>query len=411
MLFIARRLYHGEKQGHVSASAVRIATAGVAVGILVMIVSLCITIGFQHEIKDKAASLAGHIQVINANSLYDNRTLPIQIDDTLKEELAALPGVRHVQCFALCPAMLKTSDTFRGIMLRGVGTDFDYGFLTSHLVSGSVPSFGCGVAPSDSILMSAHLASALELQVGDRVYSYFFDNNLRVRRFVVSGIFQTHMADFDTKLCYADIRVVQRLSRWESDQYSGAEIVLHDFNDMDTVSAMLSSMFPAREDAYGQYYATPDIEESFPQVFSWLSLLDTNVIAILILMICVAGVTMVSGLLIIILERTRFIGIMKAMGATDTQLRRLFLYLASMIVLRGMFWGNVTAFGLLVLQKATGIVALDPVSYYIDHVPVYFPWDGIAAVNIITLVVCVLVLIVPTYIVSRIHPARSIRFE
>ncbi|MDE5560889.1 MAG: FtsX-like permease family protein, partial [Bacteroidaceae bacterium] len=383
----------------------------VAVGILVMIVSLCITIGFQHEIKNKAASLAGHIQVVNSNSLYDNRSLPIQIGDTLRDELASLPCVSHVQRFALCPAMLKTNDAFRGIMLRGVGTDFDSYFLSSHLVSGTVPSFGTGVAPSDSILLSARLASALELQVGDRVYAYFFDNNLRVRRFFVSGIFQTHMADFDIRLCYADIRVVQRLSRWESDQYSGAEIVLHDFNDMDTVSAILSSMFLARQDAYGQYYATPDIEERFPQVFSWLSLLDTNVIAILILMICVAGVTMVSGLLIIILERTRFIGIMKAMGTTDTQLRHLFLYLASMIVLRGMFWGNVTAFVFLVLQKATGIVALDPVSYYIDHVPVYFPWDGIVAVNIVTLAVCVLVLIVPTYIVSRIHPARSIRFE
>lgn len=411
MFFVAKRIYQGGEAGRASASAVRIATAGVAVGILVMIISICVTIGFQREIKGRVASLVGHIQVVNSETLYRNNPAPIEVSDSLCREISALHGVTHVQRFALCMGMLKTEHAFRGIYFRGVDSSFDPSFLADNLVSGSVPSFGQGDAPSDSILLSASMASALQVEVGQKIYAYFFDKNLRARRFVVSGVFQTNMADFDDKMCFADVRTVQRLSGWEGDQYSGAEVILDDFSSMDTVGTNLSSMFYMKEDAYGHYYATPRVDELFPQVFSWLTLLDTNVVAILILMICVASVTMVSGLLIIILERTRFIGVMKAMGATNSQLRSVFLYLSAMIVMRGLFMGNVIALALLFIQKLTGIVALDPESYYLARVPVYFPVWGIVLVNVITLVVCVLVLIVPTHVVSRIHPARSIRFE
>lgn len=411
MFFVAKRIYQGGEAGRASASAVRIATAGVAVGILVMIISICVTIGFQREIKGRVASLVGHIQVVNSETLYRNNPAPIEVSDSLCREISALHGVTHVQRFALCMGMLKTEHAFRGIYFRGVDSSFDPSFLADNFVSGSVPSFGQGDAPSDSILLSASMASALQVEVGQKIYAYFFDKNLRARRFVVSGVFQTNMADFDDKMCFADVRTVQRLSGWEGDQYSGAEVILDDFSSMDTVGTKLSSMFYMKEDAYGHYYATPRVDELFPQVFSWLTLLDTNVVAILILMICVASVTMVSGLLIIILERTRFIGVMKAMGATNSQLRSVFLYLSAMIVMRGLFMGNVIALALLFIQKVTGIVALDPESYYLARVPVYFPVWGIVLVNVITLVVCVLVLIVPTHVVSRIQPARSIRFE
>lgn len=411
MFFIAKRIYRGGEAGRVSASAVRIATAGVAVGILVMIVSICVTIGFQQEIRSKVAALVGHVQVVNSQSLYRSNSAPIQITDSLRDEISALPDVRHIQRFILCAGMLKTDNAFRGIFFRGVDTEFDPSFLSSHLVSGRVPSFGTGESPSDSILLSAGMASALELEVGQRVYAYFFDKSLRARRFVVGGIFQTHMADFDNRMCYADARTVQRLTRWESDRYSGAEVILHDFNSKDSVAMQISSMLSMKADDYGQYYAAPSVDELFPQVFSWLTLLDTNVMAILILMICVASVTVISGLLIIILERTRFIGVMKAMGATNRQLRSIFLYLSAMIVVRGLFWGNLVAFALLFVQKFTGIVSLDPASYYLAEVPVSFPWVGIVMVNLITFVVCVLALVVPTYIISRIQPVRSIRFE
>ena len=411
MYFVAKRIYQGGEAGRASASAVRIATAGVAVGILVMIISICVTIGFQREIKGRVASLVGHIQVVNSETLYRNSPAAIEVSDSLCLEMSSLPGVAHVQRFALCMGMLKTDNAFQGIYFRGVDSAFDSSFLSDNMVSGVVPSFGRGETPSDSILLSASLASSLQVEVGQKIYAYFFDNSLRARRFVVSGVFQTNMADFDGKMCYVDMRTVQRLSGWERNQYSGAEVILDDFSAMDSVSTSLSSMFFMKEDAYGQYYATPRVDDLFPQIFSWLTLLDTNVVAILILMICVASVTMMSGLLIIILERTRFIGVMKSMGATDRQLRSVFLYLSSMIVIRGLFLGNVIAFALLFIQKVTGIVALDPESYYLARVPVHFPVWSIVLVNIVTLLVCVMVLLLPTHIVSRIHPARSIRFE
>lgn len=411
MYFVAKRIYQGGEAGRASASAVRIATAGVAVGILVMIISICVTIGFQREIKGRVASLVGHIQVVNSETLYRNSPAAIEVSDSLCLEISSLPGVAHVQRFALCMGMLKTDNAFQGIYFRGVDSAFDSSFLSDNMVSGVVPSFGRGETPSDSIILSASLASSLQVEVGQKIYAYFFDNSLRARRFVVSGVFQTNMADFDGKMCYVDMRTVQRLSGWERNQYSGAEVILDDFSAMDSVSTSLSSMFFMKEDAYGQYYATPRVDDLFPQIFSWLTLLDTNVVAILILMICVASVTMMSGLLIIILERTRFIGVMKSMGATDRQLRSVFLYLSSMIVIRGLFLGNVIAFALLFIQKVTGIVALDPESYYLAHVPVHFPVWSIVLVNIVTLLVCVMVLLLPTHIVSRIHPARSIRFE
>ena len=251
MFFVAKRIYQGGEAGRASASAVRIATAGVAVGILVMIISICVTIGFQREIKGRVASLVGHIQVVNSETLYRNNPAPIEVSDSLCREISALHGVTHVQRFALCMGMLKTEHAFRGIYFRGVDSSFDPSFLADNLVSGSVPSFGQGDAPSDSILLSASMASALQVEVGQKIYAYFFDKNLRARRFVVSGVFQTNMADFDDKMCFADVRTVQRLSGWEGDQYSGAEVILDDFSSMDTVGTNLSSMFYMKEDAYG----------------------------------------------------------------------------------------------------------------------------------------------------------------
>lgn len=411
MYFIAKRIYSAGEAGRVSASAVRIATAGVAVGIMVMIISICVTVGFQREIKQRVAALVGHIQIINSQSLYRTYSVPIQITDSLKQQVLDISSVQQVRRFSLCPGMIKTDTDFRGVFFRGVEHGNIPSFISDNLDSGTIPSFTANKASSDSIMLSTSLARSLQIQAGDKVYAYFFDEGLRARRFVVAGTFCTNMADFDAKMCYADIHTVQKLTRWENDQYSGAEVMLHDFTDLESASASISQVLRMRKDAYEQYYASPCVHEMFPQIFSWLTLLDTNVVAILILMICVAGVTMISGLLIIILERTRFIGVMKAMGATNRQLQRTFLYLAAMIVLRGLFYGNILALALLFLQKQTQILQLDSASYYLSHVPVYFQWPELVSINVITLVVCVLILIVPSYLVCRIQPARSIKFE
>lgn len=411
MFFVAKKLYDTGEAGRVSASAVRIATAGVAVGIMVMIISICVTVGFQREIKSRVASLVGHVQVLNTQSLYRTHSTSIQITDSLMGELNRLPGVSNVHRFVLCPGMLKTENAFIGLFFRGVEAGFDKSFIAANIVSGRVPSFSSDSISNDSILVSASTASALQVRAGDRVYAYFFDNNLRARRFVVSGIFQTNMADFDSKMCFTSMRTAQQLNRWQKDQFSGAEIILKDFSHVEKVSEQVSSMLSRKQDDYGQYYSSVRVDELFPQIFSWLTLLDTNVVAILILMICVAGVTMISGLLVLILERTRFIGVMKAMGSTNSQLRRIFLYLSSMIVVRGLLLGNVLALFLMALQKWTGLVTLDPASYYISYVPLHFPWTSILIVNIVTFLVCVLSLVVPTLVISHISPAKSIRFE
>lgn len=411
MFFVAKKLYDTGEAGRVSASAVRIATAGVAVGIMVMIISICVTVGFQREIKSRVASLVGHVQVLNTQSLYRTHSTSIQITDSLMGELNRLPGVSNVHRFVLCPGMLKTENAFIGLFFRGVEAGFDKSFIAANIVSGRVPSFSSDSISNDSILVSASTASALQVRAGDRVYAYFFDNNLRARRFVVSGIFQTNMADFDSKMCFTSMRTAQQLNRWQKDQFSGGEIILKDFAHVEKVSGQVSSMLSRKQDDYGQYYSSVRVDELFPQIFSWLTLLDTNVVAILILMICVAGVTMISGLLVLILERTRFIGVMKAMGSTNSQLRRIFLYLSSMIVVRGLLLGNVLALFLMALQKWTGLVTLDPASYYISYVPVHFPWTSILIVNIVTFLVCVLSLVVPTLVISHISPAKSIRFE
>ena len=411
MFFVAKKLYDTGEAGRVSASAVRIATAGVAVGIMVMIISICVTVGFQREIKSRVASLVGHVQVLNTQSLYRTHSTSIQIRDSLMGELNRLPGVSNVHRFVLCPGMLKTENAFIGLFFRGVEAGFDKSFIAANIVSGRVPSFSSDSISNDSILVSASTASALQVRAGDRVYAYFFDNNLRARRFVVSGIFQTNMADFDSKMCFTSMRTAQQLNRWQKDQFSGGEIILKDFSHVEKVSGQVSSMLSRKQDDYGQYYSSVRVDELFPQIFSWLTLLDTNVVAILILMICVAGVTMISGLLVLILERTRFIGVMKAMGSTNSQLRRIFLYLSSMIVVRGLLLGNVLALFLMALQKWTGLVTLDPASYYISYVPVHFPWTSILIVNIVTFLVCVLSLVVPTLVISHISPAKSIRFE
>jgi lipoprotein-releasing system permease protein len=279
------------------------------------------------------------------------------------------------------------------------------------MAEGHIPQFGAGDTPSDSIIISGRTAAALKLKTGDRVYAYFFTNQLRARRYIVAGIFNTYMSDFDDNLVFADVRNVQGIAHWDKDIYSGAEVILPGFQDLNEIAMQVGRVVLSLTDSNGQYYANPTVREIYPQIFSWLTLLDTNVIAILILMICVACVTMVSGLLIIILERTQFIGIMKAMGATNSQLRHLFLYLSAMIVVRGIVIGNAIAFALLYLQKYTGIAKLDPANYYLNTVPVSFPWTQIAIVNISTLIICVLVLVIPSYLVSRIHPAKSIRFE
>ena len=410
-LFVAKRLFN-DKGGvrNVSRPAIRIATAGVAIGLAVMIVSVCVVLGFKSEIRSKVIGFGSHIQIINYESISSGVSKPVAFPDSLIRELRQVSGVSHIQRFSNKGGILKTDDAFEGILLHGVGAEFNADFLKSNLKEGEIPVFSADSA-TNRIVVSQTIADRLHLSCGDRVFAYFFDGNVRARRFTVSGIYQTNLSEFDDNMVFTDLYVCNRLNNYAADQYAGVEITVDRFDDVDLVAGSLVGKVNHLVDEYGAGYAAMTIRELYPQIFDWLDLLDVNVWVILILMVAVAGFTMISGLLIIILERTNFIGVMKALGATNRSMRHVFLYFAAFIVGRGLLWGNVLGIGLVVLQYYFNIVHLDPATYYVDAVPVLFNAGYILAINAATAFISVFVLILPSLLVSRIHPAKSIRFE
>lgn len=410
-LFVAKRLFN-DKGGvrNVSRPAIRIATAGVAIGLAVMIVSVCVVLGFKSEIRSKVIGFGSHIQIINYESISSGVSKPVAFPDSLIRELRQVPGVSHIQRFSNKGGILKTDDAFEGILLHGVGAEFNADFLKSNLKEGEIPVFSADSA-TNRIVVSQTIADRLHLSCGDRVFAYFFDGNVRARRFTISGIYQTNLSEFDDNMVFTDLYVCNRLNNYATDQYAGVEITVDRFDDVDLVAGSLVGKVNHLVDEYGAGYAAMTIRELYPQIFDWLDLLDVNVWVILILMVAVAGFTMISGLLIIILERTNFIGVMKALGATNRSMRHVFLYFAAFIVGRGLLWGNVLGIGLVVLQYYFNIVHLDPATYYVDAVPVLFNAGYILAINAATAFISVFVLILPSLLVSRIHPAKSIRFE
>lgn len=411
-LFIARRLYsQGGSRRRASRSAIVIATAGVALGIAIMVLSVSVVIGFKHEVERKVTGVGSHIQIVNYQSLYDSESQPIVISDNLMQRLRRIPGVNSVQRFCTKTGMLKTDEAFQGVMFKGIDSDYDLTFLRGSLVDGEIDKPFSASQSTGNLAISKMLAQQLHLKVGSRVYAYFFDQNLRARRFTVTAIYETNLTEYDSRLVFCDMHTVHRLLGYETDQSSGAEITLSKMDYLPAASERVIRMVNHRQDRYGAPYSSPTIRDSYPHIFAWLDLLDLNVVVILVLMLAVAGFTTISGLLIIILERTQFIGVMKALGAANRPLRHVFLWYALMLVGRGMVAGNVLGIGLCLLQKWLGIVRLDAATYYVDHVPVLISWPLVLGINVVTLLLSALALLLPTFLVSRIHPARAIRFE
>ena len=409
--YVAKRLFaEGGSSGRASRLATGIATFGVAIGLAVMLVSVAIVLGFQREVQNKVLGFGAHIKVLNYKSIGQQEFSPIVIDDSITSRLAAIPNVASVARFCIKPGMLKTDANFRGIAIQGIGQDYDQSFISSHLVRGEMPVFTDSVS-SGQLVISEAMAREMQVEVGQTIYAYFFERTVRARKFTVAGIYRTNLTDFDKNFAYTDLCTIHRLLGWDSQQYAGAEIRLKDFERLDESMADVVGEVNHRQDSYGEYYSTMSIRMEHPQVFGWLQLLDMDIAVILILMICISIFTAVSGLLIIILERTNFIGIMKALGARNKQVRHLFLGLAMLIILRGIVLGNVLAFALLFLQKQFGIITLDPEVYYVEAVPVLVNWWWMLAIDLGALVLSVLAMIVPSFVVSNITPAKSIRFE
>jgi lipoprotein-releasing system permease protein len=411
-LFIARRIYGTEDaRRQVSRPAIRIATLGVAIGVAVMIVTVCVVLGFKHTIRDKVVGFGSHIQIQNFMSQQTASPAPISISDSLLNQLRQMPGVRHVECYALTQGILKTDNDFLGVGFKGIGSDYDLTFLKKHLVEGEMPVFSSDKS-NNHLLISRMMADKLRLKAGDRIYAYFIaEDNVRARKFTIKGIYETHMNQFDQSICFTDLPTSVKLNNWEPDQCSGAEVLVKDFDRLEETAQYIVKDVNRKTDRYGEIITSQTIYEAYPHVFQWLSLLDINVWIIFALMVAVAGFTMVSGLLIIILERTQMIGILKALGMRNSTVRHTFLWFAVFIIGRGLILGNIIGLGLVLLQQYTGIIHLDPASYYVDTAPMELNIPVILLLNVATLLICVFVLIAPSYLVSHIHPARSMRYE
>ena len=411
-LFIAKRLYsdQGDKR-KVSRPAIHIAVAGVAIGLAVMIISVCVVLGFKHTIRDKVIGFGSHIQVADFMTLQQMNQYPVVMNDSMIQVIKKAPGVKHVQRFAMKEGILKTDEDFLGVGFKGVGPEWDSTFIHENMVEGSIPKFD-DQASHNKILISKTMADKLRLKAGQRIFAYFIDNNgVRTRRFTISGIYQTNLKKYDEVMVYADLYTVVKLNGWEEDQASGAELTVNDFNQLQTTEDYIVKNINRTVDQYGETYSSATIKELNPQIFQWLNLMDLNVWVILGLMLAVAGVTMISGLLIIILERTSMIGVMKALGARNKTIRHTFLWFAAFIIGKGLLYGNFLAFAILLIQKYTGLVKLDAQTYYVSTVPVEFNWIYIIALNVATLLISVFILVAPSYLISHIHPAKSMRYE
>ncbi len=411
-LFIAKRLFRERSgQRRVSTPAIRIAILGVAIGLAVMIVSVSVVIGFKHTIRNKVVGFGSHITVADYMTLQSAEQYPVVMNDSMMTTLRNIGGVAHVERFAIKQGILKTDSDFLGVVLKGVGPEYDKRFIASNMVEGEFPTFS-DKASQNKLVISKTMADKLRLHVGDRVFAYFVDDNsVRTRRFSIVGIYQTNLSRFDQSIAFTDIYSTVRLNGWEPDQASGAEILVDDFKNIDTVERQLIKRVNRTVDRFGESYSSATIYEMYPQIFSWLDLMDLNVWVILGLMVAVAGFTMISGLLIIILERVRMIGLLKALGATNGQVRRTFLWFASMMVGLGLLIGNVVGMAIVLVQQSTGMVKLDAATYYVSTVPVELNITYIVLLNVATLAITMLVLILPSHLISYVSPSKSIRCE
>ncbi|MGM0503881.1 MAG: ABC transporter permease [Bacteroidota bacterium] len=411
-LFIAKRLLteKKEKKG-ISQPIVTIAVIGISLGLAVMILAVAIASGFKSEISNKLIGFGSHIQIINYDTNISYETVPINKDQPFFEEVKNLKGVKQIQQFGMKAGIIKTkSEDIHGVVLKGVGSDFDWSFFDRSMVAGETFSV-TDTSRTDQIIISEHIANLLKLKPGDKIAAYFIQDPPRMRVFSISGIYNTSLAEFDEKFILVDLGHIQRLNNWQRNQISGYEVIIDEFNQIDKISRDIRDIVGFHFDPNGAKLKVQSIKEKYPQMFDWLNLTDMNVWIILILMTAVAGFNMVSGLLILILERTNMIGILKAMGTKNWSIRKIFLYQSGFLISKGLLWGNIIGIAICFIQIKFQLFSLDPSSYYLEAVPVNLKLWHILALNTGTLVITVLMLVIPSYIISKLSPEKTIRFE
>ncbi|MBQ7156233.1 MAG: ABC transporter permease [Bacteroidaceae bacterium] len=412
-LFIAKRIYSDGKGGkRFSRPAVRIAMMGIAVGLAVMIISLSVVLGFQREVSNKVIGFGSHIQVVSLTQTHEYEMMPVLTNDSLRKVVSSYPGIRHMQKFAVKLGILKTEDDFCGVTFKGVGEDYDTTFFHKYLVEGEIPKFSSKEA-SQSIVISRKIAGTLGVKLGDKMYSYFMDkeSGMRVRRFTVKGIYETNLEDYDKMNVLTDIYTVRKLNGWTEEMSSGYELMVDDFDNVSQLAAAIHNDIYGPRDRNGVVYGAFSIKELSPHTFAWLSVLDMNVVMILILMLCVSSFTIVSGLLIIMLERINMIGVLKALGATNMDVRRIFIHYAVMLVGKGIVIGDILGLAICFVQQYFAVVKLDASVYYLDSVPIHIDWLKVVGLNILTLIISSLVIFGSTFFIGINKPAKTMKFE
>jgi len=404
---MAKRLFfkgsHREKK---SKPSTKIAIIGIAVGLAVMIIAWAVVMGFRREVRDKIIGISSHIQIISYNSNNTYEMHPLNVPDGLLDSLRSVPGIRHVQRYYTKPGMIKTKTDFQTIVIKGADADFDKSFLTKNMVEGAFPDF---TRPSNDVLISEHLAKLLKLKLGDRIPVYFIKGEyVTARKLKIAGIYNTHFSEFDKYFLVADARHVQSLNKWTEEQSAGIEIFAE---SMENFTPIEEGVFAKMLHNSTDVFSMRNLKELNPDLFSWLNLLDMNVWLILILMICVSGFNIISGLLILILEHTNLIGMLKAMGATNTSIRKIFIQLSIFLIGKGLLWGNVIGLSFCLIQYFFHIVPLNPNTYYVDYVPIELDLVYFLAVNVGTAVISLFVVLIPTAMVARIRPVSAIKFD
>lgn len=410
-LFIARKI-HFSKEGNrqVTPPAVRIAIVGVALGLAVMILSVAIVIGFKKEVRNKVIGFGSHIQITNFDNNSSYETIPIAVSDSLHQALREFPGIKHIEGYATKMGILKTDSDFQGVVLKGIDTDYDWSFFRNNLKEGELLTIDSKKTSTD-VIISRYLSDLLGLKLGDSILTYFVQEDVRARKFNIVGIYETGFMDYDKLFVLADIKQIRRLNGWEKDEVSGLELLVDDYDKLDQIAEDLYFNLVEKQDRHGNTYFTRSIKEMNPMIFNWLDVLDVNVVVILILIFAVAGFTMISGLLIIILERTNMIGILKALGENNVSIRKIFLYISFFLIGKGMLWGNVVGIAICLIQSHFRIIKLDPSIYYLDAVPIDLSIVSLILLNIGTLCASMLMMLGPSYLITKIDPAKSIRFE
>ncbi|MBR1808361.1 MAG: ABC transporter permease [Paludibacteraceae bacterium] len=407
---IARRLYsedNPEKGKRMSTPAVKVALAGIIIGIAVMVTTVFIVVGFKRTITDKVVGFGSHIQVVNFDNNNTYEMQPVYVSDTLLDKLRNIKYVTSAEVFATKPGILKTDSQFQAVIFKGMPLEAKQNrdFFSRNLTSGQMPE------KNNEILISDQTSRRLKLKKDSTVLCYFIQDNIMVRKYTISGTYRTDFSDYDELFIIGDIGQVQRLNQWKNDQVSGVEILISDFGKIEEATNSVYFATANQADRDGNFFMTQNVIQLNPAIFSWLDLLDMNVLVIILLMLAVSGFNIISGLLILILDSIRFIGTMKSLGADDRFLRRIYLMQAAILIGKGMLIGNLIALSLCTLQYFFHIVPLDPTAYYVSYVPVSFHWGWWSVVNIGTLLVSLLILLAPSAIVTRISPSKVMQFE